>query len=129
MKRNTKQRQLILELVCSNHSHPTADEVYEDARKWNAHISKGTVYRNLRLLVEEGLLRRYGLSKDPDRYDFILEEHSHFVCRPCRKLSNLPSGTLATLDSPLPTLPGFKVEGRTFLLSGICPNCLEDGNE
>jgi Fe2+ or Zn2+ uptake regulation protein len=129
MMRNTKQRQLILELVCSNHSHPTADEVYEDARKWNAHISKGTVYRNLGLLVEEGLLRRYRLGKDPDRYDPDLEEHSHFVCRRCRKLSDLPSGTLAALDSPLPELPGFKVEGRTFLLSGICPNCLEDVKE
>ncbi len=129
MMRHSKQRQLILELVRANRGHPTADEIYEEARKHNPHISKGTVYRNLGLLIEEGILRGHRFDKDPERYDPILEEHSHFICRRCRKLIDLPVKPSVTMNSPLPDLPGYKVESSTLLFSGICADCLEKAKE
>lgn len=52
--RNTSQRQLVRDLLEGNFSHPTADEIYELARKANPSISRGTVYRNLNLLADSG---------------------------------------------------------------------------
>lgn len=125
MIRNTKQRQLILELVRSIRGHPTADEIYDAARTKNPRISKGTVYRNLGLLVEEGTLRGYRFAKDPERFDAILMEHSHFFCKRCHKLTDLPLSTVDVSKISLPQIPGYKVEGHTVLINGLCPECAD----
>ena len=46
-KRNTKQRELVLEAVINRRDHPTADEIFADVRERDGKISRGTVYRNL----------------------------------------------------------------------------------
>ena len=50
--RNSAQRSLILDIMAGNKTHPTANEIYEEARKKHPHISRGTVYRNLNFLVD-----------------------------------------------------------------------------
>ncbi|MGE5577510.1 MAG: Fur family transcriptional regulator, partial [Syntrophothermus sp.] len=52
----TRQRQIILEELKNVTTHPTADEVYEMVRRRLPRISLGTVYRNLELLAEEGII-------------------------------------------------------------------------
>ncbi len=54
----SRQRELILETVMENPVHPTADTVYAMVREQEPNISLGTVYRNLNLLAEQGILRR-----------------------------------------------------------------------
>ena len=56
--RNTIQYQLIYRAVLELGSHPTADEVYTQVAATHPTISKGTVYRNLNKLTENGMLRR-----------------------------------------------------------------------
>ena len=50
--RNTKQKELILNIINHSNTHPTAFEVYEEAKKELHNISLGTVYRNLNVLLE-----------------------------------------------------------------------------
>jgi len=59
----------------NNYSHPTADEVYEMARKGNPNISRGTVYRNLNLLAENGEIARLNMPIGPDHYDCQTPHH------------------------------------------------------
>ena len=53
-QRNSRQRKLILDIVASRHDHPTADQIYLDVRTQDSQISRGTVYRNLGILSENG---------------------------------------------------------------------------
>ena len=55
-RRDTKQREAILELIRNTRSHPTADHIYDEVRKDITDISMGTVYRNLQVLQEDGLI-------------------------------------------------------------------------
>ena len=57
-RRNTIQKALILRAVCELKRHLTADEVYEFVKKDHPSIGKGTVYRNLAILTEEGAIRK-----------------------------------------------------------------------
>ena len=57
-RRNTIQKALILRAVCELKRHLTADEVYEFVKKDHPSIGKGTVYRNLAILAEEGAIRK-----------------------------------------------------------------------
>ena len=60
--RNTIQRQLVLSAVRQLQNHPTADEVYQEVQKNCPTISRATVYRNLKLLAEEGEIRLRNIS-------------------------------------------------------------------
>ena len=56
-KRNTIQKQLVLDAVFRLANHPTAEEVYAEVARSHPTVSKATVYRNLGSLSEDGLLR------------------------------------------------------------------------
>ena len=67
IRRNTIQRSLVYEAVNALQNHATADEIYEISVKEHPHISKGTVYRNLNQLAEDGEIRRVEVPGGPDR--------------------------------------------------------------
>ena len=116
------QRQLILETVQKSKQHMTAAQVYQLARKNCPHLSLGTVYRNLNLLVDIGQLRRIGVPGEADRYDWQLEPHQHLFCRRCKKVLNLAMQSDA-LEALVQSCPGIQAEDYNFIVTGLCPHC------
>ena len=53
----TRQRRLVLDVVQRDEAHPTAAEVFDQARKAMPGISFATVYNSLRYLKEQGMVR------------------------------------------------------------------------
>jgi len=84
----TKQRKLVLDIVENSCDHLTAEEVFFKAKEEMPNIALGTVYRNLNILVDEGLLRRLTIAGHPDRFDNTRIEHEHLICKNCGKLSD-----------------------------------------
>lgn len=121
--RNTQQRQLVQELLENNYEHPTADEVYELARKKNPKISRGTVYRNLNALVKKGNLLKVALPVGPDHFDFETHKHYHFLCRSCNRVLNADLPYNEKLNEATASIPGCKTEGHRLVLVGLCPDC------
>ena len=79
-RRNTIQKDLVRNTVYEMRRHVTANEVYEFVKEFCPTIGKGTVYRNLEILVEEGNLRKVEVPDGPNRFDFILKNHYHVIC-------------------------------------------------
>ena len=123
--RNTRQRELIIRLMDGNYDHPTADEIYELARKEDPRISRGTVYRNLNLLAETGWIRRLAVNGGADHYDCRLKDHYHFVCRNCNKVFDTPIPYADSLNHTPVGMDGFKTEWHNLLLIGLCPACAD----
>lgn len=123
--RNTSQRKLILDLMTGNYNHPNADDIYEMARKIDSHISRGTVYRNLNFLVENGSIRKINVSDGPDHYDCTLTEHHHFNCKKCGMVFDVPDSVVVQIEEASKEMEsqGFSVEGHNLLLKGLCPEC------
>ena len=71
-KRNTIQKQLVLDAVFRLANHPTAEEVYAEVARSHPTVSKATVYRNLGSLSEDGLLRHIKMPGGADRFDHML---------------------------------------------------------
>ncbi len=121
-RRSTKQRSLVLDVVQRSHAHPDAEEVYRLARKKISSISLGTVYRNLRLLVSEGVIHEVQTAGKVVRYDGMLGAHSHFQCNNCGKIIDLP--VAATMQPPKSALlKGCEVLEVKVDLFGRCPDC------
>jgi Fur family peroxide stress response transcriptional regulator len=93
-QRYSRQREEILRVVQTTDTHPTADWVYEQVRKILPHVSLGTVYRNLNLLADEGLIQRVILDDGIVRFDGNTNDHHHFICTKTGKIYDvmLPLG-------------------------------------
>ncbi len=85
--RNTIQKQEIIDHLCKVHNHPTAEQILIAVRKKIPNISQGTVYRNLKKLVETGEVME--LAGDPKRYDANTCAHAHFICKNCGKVMDI----------------------------------------
>jgi Fe2+ or Zn2+ uptake regulation protein len=127
----TSQRQAILAALDELDSHPSAEELYEIVRQQDASINLSTVYRTLRWLEQENLVRSRWFdapdSSHGTRFDKALPvEHHHFVCTCC--------GAVLEFDTPLAEVikAGFEqdhqvqVSQSTITLYGLCRNCHSD---
>lgn len=86
-------------------------------------ISLGTVYRNLRLLVEEGKLREVQFAGDVARYDGMLERHEHFYCTECRTVIDLPARSRSKAIREVERSIGVTVEQYRVDYEGLCGAC------
>ncbi len=122
-RRNTIQRQTILDAVLKL-NHPNADEVYCYLKKSYPNLSKGTVYRNLNVLVEEQHILKVTTTSGSDRFDYVQPQHYHMRCTSCGRIfdAHLP---LYQPPKELPTPCGnFSIEQHTLELIGTCSDCL-----
>jgi Fur family transcriptional regulator, peroxide stress response regulator len=121
--KQTKQRDLILSILKGTRSHPPADWIYEEARKSIPKISKGTVYRNLIILLELGEISELNISGTVSRFEARLPSHYHFRCEKCGKIVdvNMPIEKNLNIDASKAT--GFKVTDHQLEFRGCCKEC------
>lgn len=122
-RRNTIQRNLVLEAIRTMKSHVTAEEVFEFIRKNHPHIGKGTIYRNLGILAEEGEIRRVEIPDGPDRFDFTLKDHYHVRCIRCGKVFDVKMDVLSDLMAKVRGPQGMEFLDYDISFKGICPDC------
>ncbi len=123
MLRETKQRNAILCLLRDTRSHPTADQIYETVRKSIPSISKGTVYRNLQVLSDCGLVSVLDIRGASSRYEIKQETHYHFRCEACGRVYDLDEPVDPGLDDRISKRTGFLVSGHQTEFRGRCADC------
>lgn len=119
----TSQRRLIYDTVRKSMTHPTADEIYEKVRKRLPRISLATVYRNLEVLSEQGLIRKLELGASQKRFDRTIDDHYHIRCGICGKIDDLPASPAEGIEQKFEPMSGYLITGHTLEFSGICPEC------
>jgi Fur family ferric uptake transcriptional regulator len=123
LRRNTRQRQAILEVLRGMTSHPTAAELYNAVRKRLPRISLGTVYRNLEVLARLGLLRKLEFGGTETRFDGDLQEHYHVRCVECGRVADLHDLPFDPSDLRVEGLGGYRILGHHLEYVGVCPAC------
>ena len=121
--RNTRQRKLILEELQKLDTHPTAAKLYAIVRRRMPRISLGTVYRNLELLNQMGLVNKLDFSGSEARYDGDVHHHDHLRCVLCMRIDDAPGPPLVLEGERTEDLGGYKVLGRRLEILGLCPKC------
>lgn len=120
--RETRQRRVVYDTIQKTHSHPTADWIFERVRAEVPKISLGTVYRNLSVLKEEGVIREiYGTDRRA-HYDADLSPHGHFICTDCGQIWDvfgIPEVDWRTLKE----LVGCEVAEQKLDFQGRCAAC------
>ncbi len=121
-KRYSRQRELIYQAVLGSKEHPTAEMVYQWLKSANPHLSLGTVYRNLNLLAEEGVLIR--MPFPVERYDAVTEPHSHLRCEGCGRVIDLELPYDGEMDAAAGrAVPGAEIHRHDVVFYGLCAQC------
>jgi len=123
MRRETKQREAILEVLNGVGTHPAADWIYDEVRKIMPRISKGTVYRNLAVLQDEGEIIELNLSGTVSRYEVKQDHHYHFRCERCDCVFDLEVPVDNDLNRRIAVSTGLKINYHQLEFRGLCHTC------
>ena len=126
IRRHSKKRDAILSVIQGTTRHPSAEWIYEKIRDVYPDISLGTVYRNLSLFRDDGLVRVVTVINGTERYDANVLPHPHFACRQCGAVIDI------TVDFSMAASQlegnGYNVENCDITYHGLCPECSKKKN-
>lgn len=121
--RMTNQREIILRELKKSRQHLSADELYDRVKKIMPRISLATVYRNLEILSEAGLIGKLEISGRQKRFDFDVSDHDHIYCVVCHKVDNLNIARNNVEAERMGTAAGYSITGYRVEVIGVCPDC------
>jgi Fur family ferric uptake transcriptional regulator len=114
---------VILEELRASGAHLTADELYERVRRRVPRISLGTVYRNLEILSDCGLIRKLGPETSQMRFDGRVSAHYHVRCLRCGRIEDVFIEPFEELGRAAESATDFRIVGYTLEFEGVCPAC------
>ena len=125
VRRASKKRQAIYDALCATKSHPSAEQLYMGLKNQIPDLSLGTVYRNLGVLMQEGLIISVGNVHGQERYDATTAPHTHFVCTCCGRVDDADSTLPLPSYGEFEKRTGWKLTSHSLSFFGRCLDCLE----
>ena len=123
----SKQREIIFEALKENVVHPTAETLYEIIKKNYPDVSKATLYRNLSLLTDLGVIKKIDGLESSAHFDHNTHLHYHFICDCCGKIFDVTSNVAQNVVDKTEMETGFNVTNHEFVFHGLCNDCKEKG--
>ena len=124
---DTSQRRLLLSIMQEAEKHLDAKELYRRASERDDNISLATVYRNLHLFKEQGLINERHLGQARCYYEIKhLGEHQHLVCESCGQVIEFESPLIRKLVAEVQRKNNFSVTKVELYLEGYCHKCKDE---
>ena len=124
--RYSKKREAILHALRMTESHPTAEWLYQQLKPDHPDLSLGTVYRNLTLFRQQGLIRSVGVVDGHERFDANTDTHTHFVCQRCHSVIDIPGVAAGEqVERDVCQQYGFRADHHDLTVFGTCNQCIE----
>ncbi|WP_347552449.1 peroxide-responsive transcriptional repressor PerR [Pseudalkalibacillus hwajinpoensis] len=124
--RITPQRHAILEHLIQSMAHPTADEIYKSLEGKFPNMSVATVYNNLRVFKEIGLVKELTYGDASSRFDCVTTDHYHIICDDCGKIVDFHYPGLDEVETLAEQVTGFRVGDHRMEIYGTCPGCQKE---
>ncbi len=123
--KNTKRRNLILEILATLEQPVTVDQIFWELKKNDISINISTVYRIVEALASKHLITKTNISGDnKTHFEVNRPEHRHhFICTTCKQMFWLDDCPLEEYCTLIQTRTGFDVTGHKLEIYGYCPNC------
>ncbi|TFB13874.1 peroxide-responsive transcriptional repressor PerR [Filobacillus milosensis] len=121
--RITPQRHAVLEYLMQTMNHPTADDIYKALEGKFPNMSVATVYNNLRVFQEIGLVRELTYGDSSSRFDCNTSKHYHIICDDCGKIVDFHYPSLDEVEQLAEQVTGFDVSHHRMEVYGKCEDC------
>lgn len=127
LRRKSRQRELIFSMITASYDHPTAQAVYDALRKEIPSLSLGNVYRNIKILIEEGRIIKRDFGDNIEHYDAITSNHYHFICDKCRQIRDFDISLRDSINKSAQKKSHHIIKGHTIEFFGTCEYCARNG--
>jgi Fur family peroxide stress response transcriptional regulator len=121
--RMTPQRHAVLSFLLDSLTHPTADDIYKALESRFPSMSVATVYNNLKVLIDSGLVRELAYGDSSSRFDADMSNHYHAKCVQCGSLVDFNYPPLYQVEASAADETGFVIQGHRLEVYGTCRNC------
>ena len=121
--RKSQQRERILEILKETKSHPTADWIYMKLKEEIPELSLGTVYRNLKVLMDQGLIQKLPFGSTFDRFEAKIAPHYHLVCEKCGVVEDFEMPQYSEINVQAEKMSAFKISRHRIDFFGLCEKC------
>lgn len=123
----TPQRLAIIEVLSAMRDlHPSAGEVYREARKIRRGLSLSTTYATLNQLSAHGIIKTLEFDTGENRYEANIGEHVNLICKGCGKIVDYEVSAPAD-PGEVEKRTGFSVSGTRLEYYGYCEECRKKG--
>lgn len=122
--RMTPQRHAILSYLLEVDTHPTVDEIYKALGQKFPSMSLATIYNNLKVFLDAGLVRELAYGDGASRFDADMSEHYHAICISCGKIDDFDYRPLHDVEEIAERETGFRVHGHRMEVYGVCTSCI-----
>jgi len=121
----TPQRRAILEVLLEHRGRfVDAGEIYEKTRARHYGTNFSTVYRNLDILENLGIIHKTSIENGAAVYELIFHRphHHHIICKKCGRTEIIDMCPLEQLIKAVED-KDFTLTGHKFELYGYCRDC------
>lgn len=122
-RNRTQQRDRLLAFLRQTDTHPTAAQIHAAIEPELPGVSLGTVYRNLEVLVAEGLVDEVAVPSGATRYDGNPHAHHHFLCDRCSTIIDVELPEPRMLRRKLLDVYALQARRVSIDFHGLCPAC------
>ena len=123
--KNTKHRNAILDLLEKSNEPINAEEIFFQINNSTEKISLSTIYRELTMLINKGLVVKTSITGDNKAvFEFNRMEHKHhLVCTQCKTIFTVEGCPFAAYEEQLKEKMGFDISGHKLEIYGVCKAC------
>lgn len=121
--RVTKQREVILDAVCSGAGHVSFDDILLRSKQRDRVVDRSTVYRALRLFTDLGLIVEAKIEGETLYEVTKVAHHHHLVCRVCGAEREVTDEAIQGIVDHVLVAHRFRVSTDHLLLYGVCEAC------
>jgi len=122
----TFQRMNILGVI-EKHGHMSVEDIYEEVTKVHPSLSLATIYKNIILMQENGILVEVPIAGKKSQYELSKTDHLHLICTECGEVEDkMCMEQTDALFHQLSEQEHFKLNKRQVNLYGVCENCQKE---
>lgn len=125
-----RKRNAILACLRQSKAHPSAEDIYHLLQQEQSDISLASVYRNIKLFKEEGLIISVGTVNGIERLDGRVDPHVHFACSVCGAVEDVPDVEVPeSVSKAAEGCLGCRVDDTRLVLTGVCKKCIQKSKQ
>ena len=125
----TSQRIAIMKLLQGRTDHPSAEQLFLELKPEHPTLSIATVYSTTQLLAQASMLRILSIDEKKVYFDPNTAPHAHFMCRECKKITDIPMDFSRTAEQITPELGIAAIDSTEVFYYGICMECKDKDDD
>jgi Fur family peroxide stress response transcriptional regulator len=117
----TPQRLEIISVLLNN-GHMNINDLYTSLLTKFPSISLATIYKNMNIMLEKGLLLEVKISKQKNVFELVKDEHSHVTCVKCKVVMDIALD-VSDIITKVKDASKYSLDSNSLIFNGTCPRC------